>query len=184
MSGRRPAACRIGAAIVAAAALFAGGCASLSKDECRNADWQAIGQRDGAAGETPDRLAAHAKACAEVGVVPDEARWLQGREIGLASYCTGRRGREVGARGFFYRDVCTGPSELEFRRGYEIGRQIEQLNQLLAGNQGDRRRLLDRLAQKGVSDEERQQIRLRLIRLDQDADRLRWSIDSAWRIPL
>jgi hypothetical protein len=160
------------------------GCASLSEDECRRADWGAIGQRDGAAGAGPDRLATHAKACAKVGVAPDEALWQRGREAGLLSYCTGSNGRDVGARGMGYGGVCIGPNELEFVRGYEIGRQIHALDGVLAGNRAEQRRLIDRLAAQGVSDDEKRSIRQRLFQLDNDADRVRRSIERAWRLPL
>jgi Protein of unknown function (DUF2799) len=175
------------AAVCAAAALAAAalaGCASLSESECRRADWGAIGQRDGAAGAGPDRLAAHAKACAKVGVVPDEALWQRGREAGLMSYCTGTSGRDVGARGMGYGGVCIGPNELEFMRGYEIGRQIHTLDGVLASNRAEQRRLIDRLAAQGVSDDEERSIRQRLFQLDADADRVRRSIERAWRLPL
>jgi hypothetical protein len=168
--------------VLGAAALA--GCASLSEDECRRADWGAIGQRDGAAGAGPDRLAAHAKACAKVGVVPDEALWLRGREAGLMSYCTGPNGRDVGARGMGYGGVCVGSTEVDFLRGYEIGRQIHALDGVLAGNRAEQRRLIDRLAAKGVSEEEKRSIRQRLFQLDFDADRVRRSIEGAWRLPL
>ena len=68
---------RIFAALALCATL--GGCASLSKDECLNADWQDIGVRDGANGQPEEYLIQHSTACAKVGVTPDRTRWLAGR---------------------------------------------------------------------------------------------------------
>ena len=53
-----------------------GGCASLSKNECLNANWEDIGIRDGANGRPEEYLIQHSKACAKVGVTPDRGAWL------------------------------------------------------------------------------------------------------------
>ncbi len=186
---RRPRSARAGARLVGALAVAISlgtlaGCASLSEDQCRRGDWVGIGQRDGAAGAGPERLAAHAKACQKVGVEPDEAQWRRGWLAGLERYCTGPHGRDVGARGSAYGGVCTGGAEVEFLRGYEIGRQIHNLQGVLQGNRAERQRLIDRLAAAGVTDDEKRSIRQRLFQLDRDEDRLRRSIENAWRLPL
>jgi hypothetical protein len=181
----RSAPARTLACLALATAVWAlAGCASLSEDECRRADWGAIGQRDGAAGAGLDRLDDHAKACQKVGVVPDDDLWRQGREAGLVRYCTGPNGRDVGARGGGYGGVCTGDAEVAFLRGYEIGRQIQSLQGVMQGHRTEQRRLIDRLAAPGVTDDEKRSIRLRLLQLDRDEERLRRSIEGAWRIPL
>jgi hypothetical protein len=160
------------------------GCASLSEKECRNANWGEIGRQDGRDGQALDRLADHAEACRKLGIAPDEPLWRAGRQEGLRQYCTALNGREVGARGGFYRGVCEGPAEDAFRRGYDIGRQVHELNGLLANNRAEQQRLINRLAQKDVPDAERRQIRLRLMSLDADEDRLRRLVDSTNRLPL
>ncbi|MCU0775941.1 MAG: DUF2799 domain-containing protein [Ideonella sp.] len=176
---------RVAGAVAVALGLGAlAGCASLSEDQCRRGDWMGIGQRDGAAGAGPERLAAHAKACQKVGVEPDEAQWRRGWLAGLERYCTGPNGRDVGARGSSYGGVCTGGAEVEFLRGYEIGRQIHNLQGVLQGNRAERQRLIDRLAAAGVTDDEKRSLRQRLFQLDRDEDRLRRSIENAWRLPL
>jgi hypothetical protein len=165
-------------------AVLLAGCATLSEDQCRRAEWGEIGRRDGADGQRLDRLDEHAKACAKVGVVPDAPLWRAGRDDGLRSYCTAPKGREVGARGGSYSGVCEGAGEQAFQRGFSVGRQIRDLNQLLASNQSERQRALNRLAQKEVPDAERRQLRARLISLDVDADRLRRLIATAERQPI
>lgn len=166
-----------------AAALLAG-CASMSEDQCRRADWGEVGRRDGGEGFRPDRLDDHAKACAKVGVTPDGPLWRAGREHGLHHYCTAPKGREVAARGGGYTGVCDAAGEQAFLRGFAVGRQIRELNQLLGSNQAERQRAIDRLAQKDVPDAERRNLRARLLVLDVDADRLRRLIAEAERQPL
>jgi hypothetical protein len=61
--------CRLAAALAALSSLS--GCASISADECRSANWQDIGIRDGANGQPEEYLIQHSTACAKVGVTPD-----------------------------------------------------------------------------------------------------------------
>jgi hypothetical protein len=100
------------------------GCASLSERECRNADWYAIGARDGRNGADPDRIEQHEKACAELGIRPDRTQWAAGRADGLAAYCTPRRAFEVGESGGAYGGVCGSETEPAFLRAYELGREL------------------------------------------------------------
>ena len=48
------------------------GCATLSKSECRAADWYDIGIRDGASGRHEEYIIEHATACERVGVAIDQ----------------------------------------------------------------------------------------------------------------
>lgn len=109
------------------AALLLGGCASLSKTECRSADWYDIGVRDGASGRHEEYVIEHATACERVGVAPDRERWFAGRERGLERYCTASSGYRVGSNGGSYSDVCFANGEFEFLRGFELGSKIHSL---------------------------------------------------------
>ena len=160
------------------------GCASLSESQCRNARWGEIGLADGRAGAPLSRLADHGEACAKVGVVPDEPLWRAGREEGLLAYCTAASGRDVGLRGGVYAGVCPGASDAEFRRGLGVGRQIADLQRLLASNRREQQALIDRLARSDVPEVERRTIRQRLLALDIDEDRLRRVLSTTERQPL
>ncbi len=81
-------------------------CATLSKQECLIADWQAIGYNDGVAGYQSERLASHTKACAKASVAPDYLAWERGRELGLKQYCTTNNAYNVGRRGRQLNNVC------------------------------------------------------------------------------
>jgi hypothetical protein len=69
------------------ALLLLASCASLSPDQCRNADWRQIGYADGVGGLPGSRIQDHASACAKVGASPDMEAYLSGRMEGLVSYC-------------------------------------------------------------------------------------------------
>ena len=108
-------------------------CATLSEDQCRNADWEAIGREDGANGRTPDFIEKHAKACNQYGIAPVRAEWEKGRQAGLPLYCQPARAWEEGADGHRLSPVCpaTGLEELERAnfRGltyHRIGQDIDE----------------------------------------------------------
>jgi hypothetical protein len=123
-----------------AVALIVTGCASLSKEECLAADWYTIGVEDGSNGQPLGRIGAHRKACAEVGVQPDMARYGQGRDMGLQQFCTRERGYREGERGSSYSGVCPPNLEPMFMQGFLAGQEKYKIKQ-------DIRRLESDLAQ-------------------------------------
>lgn len=93
--------------LVSAALLLAlASCASLSKEECLNGNWDEIGFRDGTNGRTSAYIQEHAKACAESGVVPNQSVWEQGRLRGLPAYCVPSKAYSEGRAGRSLRAVC------------------------------------------------------------------------------
>ena len=105
------------------------GCASLDKDECRQADWYGVGLEDGARGRPVERLGDHRRACAKHNVTPDTARYVAGRNDGLKSFCTYARGFSEGRAGHAYAAVC--PEASTFVAGYQRGRELYDLNRRL-----------------------------------------------------
>lgn len=103
-------------------------CASLSKDECLDADWYQIGLHDGKSGYKSSRLSEHRKACAEYHVSPDLTDYTQGRDAGLMSYCTPETGLQAGSNGEDYRGVCPLETEQAFLRKYHEGKTIYELS--------------------------------------------------------
>lgn len=98
-------------------------CQSMSKEECQVADWQVVGENDGAAGYDPqDRFARHVKACARIGIAPDQTLWRQGYDRGVERYCTPLSGLAAGKAGKGYANVCPANSSAGFLRGYNLGR--------------------------------------------------------------
>jgi len=114
-------------------------CASLTKQQCLEGNWQQIGISDGISGYTPDRLVDHAKSCSDVGITPDAKAWERGRQKGLKTYCQPESAYQVGRKGGAIRNVCTAPQrktmQPAFDRGqnyYEITVQIQALDQQIS----------------------------------------------------
>src|SRR5918999_70223 len=123
--------------LVLALAALASGCASLDRDECRSADWYAIGLEDGARGRPLERLGDHRRACAEYGVAPQSERYVAGREEGLKTFCTYERGFSHGQSGQRYSGGCPAVLAASFQAGYQLGRELHELERRHAEVQKD-----------------------------------------------
>ena len=119
------------------------GCASMSKSECLSADWLQRGVQDGSSGALASTLTQHDKACAKVGITPDQALYLQGHAQGLISYCTPEKGLLEGRQNNEYLDVCPQKLEANFLASYIDGLELKLIE--LESNRYHPQSLLDRL---------------------------------------
>jgi hypothetical protein len=108
-------------------ALLSISCATMNKEQCQNADWFEVGERDGANGYSSDRIGAHKKACGEHGIQPNVVEYKKGRTEGLKAYCTYENGLLKGRNGYYYSGVCPSHLAPDFLRGYEIGQREYEL---------------------------------------------------------
>lgn len=125
-------------------ALLVSSCATLSPEQCQNADWRQIGYADGAGGLPGSRIQEHASACAKVGARPDMEAYLSGRMEGLVSYCQPENGFEVGRRGRADNaGDCPPHVRAAFLQQYRQGREINalesQVNNLRTTLENERR---------------------------------------------
>lgn len=194
-----------GGALYALPALLVGlsilsGCATLSAEECLAADWYTIGVEDGSRGAPISRIGAHRKACAEVGVQPDMARYNEGRAYGLQLFCTRERGYSEGESGRSYSGVCPPHLEPVFMQGYLAGQdryrtkqEIRRLERELAALQEEVTEIRTSLDQGYTVDDkgkkhtlnkfERDAMYERLLSLGKEEGRLEGEI-SALRVTL
>ncbi|XOV87505.1 MAG: DUF2799 domain-containing protein [Pseudomonadota bacterium] len=100
-------------------AIVLSGCATMSKEECVNADWRIIGFEDGASGSPANQIGVRRKACADHGVVPDKDAYDAGYAEGLVTYCVYDYGLAAGRNGRLANGVC--PLDSAYRTGYEDG---------------------------------------------------------------
>lgn len=102
-------------------------CASLSPEQCRNADWRQIGYADGANGAPGSRIQEHASACAKIDAKPDMEAYLAGRMEGLVSYCQPENGFDVGRRGApDNAGDCPPHVRAAFLQNYRQGREMRR----------------------------------------------------------
>ena len=139
-----------------------GGCASLSKSECLNANWEDIGIRDGANGQPEEYLIRHSTACAKVNVVPDRGAYLHGREQGLERFCVPHRAYQLGEYGNgFDVGICRNFDQERLQVAYEKGRDVNQRSNELSNIDNEIRSINTRLEgadkNKDDNDKDKQQ---------------------------
>jgi len=146
--------------------LLLAGCASLSENECRSANWEDIGYRDGVKGARSDRAQDHATACVEYGVSLDREAWKAGYERGLGVYCTPENAVEIALSGGNYAGVCPPESDTEFATHWRAARPVyEQRQKVVALD--SRRRELEYAYSSADDDRERYAVRTELARIDE-----------------
>jgi len=156
------------------------GCASLSKSECLNANWQDIGIRDGANGQPEEYLIQHSTACAKVGVAPDRERWLAGREQGLERFCTAPRAYQIGENGgSFDAAICRNYDQERLFSAYQQGRDVNRLAGELGSIDGELRDIRAALEQKNLEAKERERLAYRLGQLEYQRNEAQRAYDDA-----
>lgn len=179
------------AAAAAGAVLGLASCATMSAEQCLAGDWSGQGFTDGAAGLSMSRIDDYAEACAEHGVVPNRAAYADGREQGLARYCTPDSGFRAGRTGAGYAGVCPSYLEADFMPAYHDGQVVNRVEQALSDANGRVNSLGARLEElddkirgkqrelraEGVTDAQREQIRNRI----QEIRRERADTERDWR---
>ena len=102
-------------------------CATMSPEECKRADWRAIGQSDGLDGRDLSHLDDRAKDCAKVGVTVNAPLYLQGRDMGLRNYCRLENAVPLGLNGGTYAGVCPPEVDMLFQQRFQIARGVYDL---------------------------------------------------------
>lgn len=157
------------------AASLVSGCATLSEQECKTADWGRLGHQDGAAGHPQSRLAEHAEACAKVGIRPMADLWRAGWDQGIWLYCTPQVGWREGLAGRGYQGVCRGRNEAAFLQAHQAGSDIHNLQSRISSASQEQERL-QRQLRNAPNDEARHRLRERLRRLDRELGQMRQSL--------
>jgi hypothetical protein len=148
-------------------------CATLSKNECLEANWYEIGRMDGTMGKPRALYQEHYKACIEHRVTGDREAYYEGREAGLEDYCTYETGYKQGTLGRAYRYVCPQNAESNFLAGYAKGKEIYKYKRKIASLENRRLRierqikdLEKQMVSSNLSDTQRTKIRSDLKYLD------------------
>ncbi|MFN7024686.1 MAG: DUF2799 domain-containing protein [Pseudorhizobium sp.] len=169
---------------MAAVLLSLASCNTMSKDECRVADWRVVGDTDGAAGHDPQiRFADHVRSCAKSGATPDQTLWYEGYQSGLRRFCTPLGGASTGEAGRPYHNVCPPELTSEFMRGYSLGKRvhdlrsrISSLNSSVSSKEYEADKLHDDM--KKAADKDRRSIRDRIDDLELDRRRMQREADD------
>ncbi len=158
--------------LVLALSALLNGCATMSADECKVANWSDVGLRDGLEGAALSKLDARVKDCAEAKVTVDTPRYLQGRDQGLLQFCQIEKAVPLGLKGGSYSGVCPIPVDGEFRRRFRLGRDVFDARQAVRNLESNINGAEDRL-RAAPNDEDRRRAREALRDLDFEIRRAR-----------
>ncbi len=152
--------------------LFLAACASLTQNECKQGNWFEIGQNDGANGRTLAVFKDHVSACGKYSVRPSRRQYEDGRNFGLARYCTPLSGFKAGRYSQTYQNVCPPESKGEFLRGYELGGQFGQVEKQLFDVKQDIDDIEGSLRKDKIKPEQKESLYKQVDRLRDEKDRL------------
>ena len=183
MTTSTPTACADARAWLRAAGLIAalalGACATLDEQECRAADWEALGRAEGSQGAAADRIEAQREACADHGVALQEVPWRVGYAKGLEEFCTPRGGYLAGRSSSKAKpQVCAGkPQEEAFNTALREGREIAKLaDELRTLRQAVSELELQSLS-GDLSEAEYQRLNQRLATIEEGIAAREWEVD-------
>ncbi|MBL8480766.1 MAG: DUF2799 domain-containing protein [Rhodocyclaceae bacterium] len=161
-------------------------CATLDENQCRRADWHALGQQDGSAGYARERLAEHDEACREYAIRPDAGAYLAGREMGLRQYCQPANAVREGLAGRNYRGVCPAASHAMFGELHRAAYDVHAARSRVDGLHRKSERLERELRDDKTGREQRARIRDELRDTDRQLsrarDELRWKESDLDRV--
>jgi hypothetical protein len=153
------------------------GCETMSPDECRLANWNEVGLRDGLAGQALSVLDDRTKDCSKAGSRVDTNLYLAGRERGLQNYCRLENAAPLGLDGKGYAGVCPARIDHEFRRRHQAGYAVHDLRNRVSDLDGRSERLQRKL-READRDEDKQ---LKANDKDEDRKRIRKEFDERRR---
>lgn len=108
-------------------------CATMSPEECKLAQWQDVGQRDGLRGAPLSVLSSRVEDCAKVDVSVDTQAYQIGRDLGLNHFCRIENAVPLGLSGAAYAGVCPPAIDLVFQPRYQMAHAVYALRSEVKG---------------------------------------------------
>ena len=110
--------------VTALVMLALSGCATMSPEECLQANWEEVGYNDAVEGYPVSRSAEHREACADTGVSVDFELYRNGHALGLPYYCTRETGFEIADHGGDFATQCRRDTFPDYVAGYSDGLDV------------------------------------------------------------
>lgn len=135
-----------------------GGCATLSKSQCKVGDWHGIGKTDGEYGRPLNYFEKHKSACKEHKIKANTALYLKGRNEGLKSYCQIQHQVDLGLSGTDYRPVCKGAIVPILIEANEFGLKVSRVKRDLDENDTQIHEVTSKMYDKNLKPAERERL--------------------------
>lgn len=118
--------------LVLLASIIATGCAVMSEDECRVANWNTLGYNDGVDGRSSSRFTEYVEACSKY-VFVDQKAYNEGRRQGAEQFCTNDNGFNQGRNNKSVTDICNVSSnKADFNKYYHRGNVVYKAHSYLS----------------------------------------------------
>ncbi|RZF49691.1 DUF2799 domain-containing protein [Acinetobacter halotolerans] len=137
------------------------GCAAMSVEQCKTANWFNVGEKDGSAGHE-SRLDKYYSSCQKANVVPNQSLYEKGYQKGLGYYCRPESifNEALDGRGDFR--VCPLEKRESLRSYYQIANEYYQANSEFDRSQNDLSYYLKELERKDLTSKQRDDYKKRL----------------------
>ena len=146
------------------------GCAAMSVEQCKTANWFSVGERDGSDGHE-SRLDKYYSSCQKANIVPNQKLYEQGYQKGLGYYCRPEIIFSEALEGRGDIRVCPIEKRESLRSYYQVAYEYYQADSEFNRSQNDMNRYLKELERKDISSKVRDDYQKRLYDL---------RINSSW----
>lgn len=110
----------LGTALALSLAIGLAGCATrLTRQDCDSTDFYKMGVEDGNDGRSSERFTSLSDRCKEIGATVVNNKYLYGRQVGLAKFCTDSRA-ERDAQNGMQTSVCMQEKVPPYERAYNL----------------------------------------------------------------
>lgn len=150
-----------------------GGCATLSKSQCKVGDWHGIGKTDGEYGRPLNYFEKHKSACKEHKIKANTALYLKGRNEGLKSYCQIQHQVDLGLSGLQYTHVCKGAIVPLLIEANKFGLKVSSVKSDVNSTENQISEVRTQLRSKSITEKEQWRLEAEERRLLDQQDRLR-----------
>lgn len=113
--------------LLLAMVFFVSGCASLTKEQCENPDWEHIGEVDGSKGLPTKNYKYHVDTCRRKYDAAEKEVYLKGWNKSIGEFCTAKNGYESGAFGLQGSYACDAEQYPDFHEQFKLGQSVRGL---------------------------------------------------------
>ena len=156
------------------------GCAAMSVEQCKTANWFNVGEKDGSAGTSP-HLDKYYSACQKANIVPNQNLYEKGYQKGLNSYCQAENIFYEALEGRGNYRICPIEKRESLRNYYQVAYQFYTANSDFNKSQTDTNYYLEKLEYKDLSDKDRDSYKKKLYDLRINSSQVQSRYQSALR---
>ena len=160
--------------------LLLSGCAVMSVEQCKNANWEDIGEKDGAIGKEP-RLDKYYSSCQKADITPNQALYEKGYKQGLSYYCRPESIFYEAMAGRGHYQVCPIEKRDVLRSYYQVANEYYQANSEFERTQNDIGYYLKELDRKDLTLAVRDKYKKRLYDLRLNSSKVQYRYQDAVR---